>query len=58
MCTSCGCSVLDDDHGDYRSITMADLEEAASAAGVSVEEVARNIQEAVFEVEEEIASGE
>lgn len=58
MCTSCGCSVLDDDHGDYRNITMADLEEAASAAGVSVEEVARNIQEAVFEVEEEIASGE
>ncbi len=52
MCASCGCGILEEDHGDFRSLTFSDIEEAAEAAGISAEEVARNIQAAVFQAEE------
>jgi hypothetical protein len=52
MCASCGCGILDEDHGDFRSLTLADIEEAAEAANISIEEVAKNIQAAVIEAEE------
>lgn len=44
MCTSCGCGIPDDDRGDERNITLEDLEDAADAAGITVEEVVDNIQ--------------
>ena len=43
MCVSCGCGVPDAAHGDDRHITLDDLEAAATAVGISVEEVVRNI---------------
>lgn len=52
MCASCGCGIPDDDRGDERNITMADLEDAADAAGISIEEIVDNIQASVLTHEE------
>ncbi len=52
MCASCGCGIPDDDRGDERNITMADLEDAADAAEISVEEVVGNIQASLMTEEE------
>jgi len=46
MCVSCGCGQFNDDHGDSRHITMVELERAAAAAGLALDEVADNISEA------------
>lgn len=46
MCVSCGCGKPNDDHGDSRHITMSQIEAAAGAAGISVDDVAENIVEA------------
>lgn len=53
MCLSCGCGTPDDDRGDERNITMADLEDAADAAGLTVDEVVDNIEIALYGREEE-----
>lgn len=45
MCMSCGCKQPNEDHGDERHITMQDLEAAAEADGISVQEVIQNIAE-------------
>lgn len=47
MCVSCACGKPNDDHGDPRNITMNQIRDAASAAGKSPDEVARNIQQGV-----------
>ena len=44
MCASCGCGRVDDDHGDARHLTMANLKDAAQAAGISVPDVAKNLE--------------
>jgi hypothetical protein len=44
MCVSCGCGEGHDDHGDPRHLTLEDLEQAAEAANLTVEEVVQNIQ--------------
>jgi hypothetical protein len=44
MCMSCGCKQVNDDHGDPRNLTMDNLQQAADAAGISVDEAAKNIQ--------------
>ncbi len=46
MCVSCGCRLFNDDHGDPRNITMEELERAATAAGMSLDEVVEHIAEA------------
>jgi hypothetical protein len=46
MCVSCGCNVPNDDHGDERNITLNDLQEAGQAAGIPLDDVLRNIEEA------------
>lgn len=43
MCVSCGCGEPNERHGDDRHITQDDLNQAAEAAKISPEEVARNI---------------
>ena len=48
MCVSCGCGVPDAAHGDERHITLEDLEAAAKAVGISVEQVARNILDSLL----------
>jgi len=47
MCVSCGCNKPNDDHGDSRNITMDQIQKAASAAGMSNADVAKNIQKSV-----------
>lgn len=45
MCLTCGCGVPNDDHGDPAHITYGDMQKAADAAEISVEEAAGNLQE-------------
>lgn len=47
MCASCGCGLLEDQHGDPRNIKLSDLEAAAEAAGTDVNGVLNNLQQAV-----------
>ena len=53
MCLSCGCGIPDEDHGDQRNITMANIEDAADAAGLTVDEVLDNIETTLYGREEE-----
>jgi hypothetical protein len=46
MCLSCGCGEPNATHGDDRHITLEDLEDAAKAAGITLEEVLRNLHAA------------
>ena len=46
MCLSCGCGEPNATHGDNRHITLEDLEEAAKAAGITLEEVLSNLHAA------------
>ena len=48
MCVSCACGKPDDDHGDSRNITMNQLQDAAKAANISVDEVRQNIDSAAM----------
>lgn len=43
MCVSCGCGKPNDAHGDMRNITQDDVNRAAEAAGITPDQVARNI---------------
>jgi hypothetical protein len=43
MCVSCGCGVLSQRDGDCRHITLAMLQGAAEAAGISLDRVIANI---------------
>jgi hypothetical protein len=45
--------MVNEDHGDDRHITLDDLQAAAAAAGLSVADVAQNIQDAVLTSGEE-----
>jgi hypothetical protein len=47
MCISCGCGKPREDHGDPRHLTMQDIDAAASAAGISPQEVAANINKSI-----------
>jgi hypothetical protein len=53
MCLSCGCGIPDEDHGDRKNITMTDIEDAADAAGLTVDEVLDNIETTLYGREEE-----
>jgi len=45
MCYNCGCGMLDNDLGDPKNVTNRTFEEAAKAAGETVEEAKRNVLE-------------
>ena len=47
MCVSCDCGEHHDGHGDSRHITIEMLWEAAAAGGISIDQVANNIRDAV-----------
>jgi hypothetical protein len=47
MCVSCGCGEIHDDHGDPQHLTIEDLEQAAQAARLSVDQVLHNLQTSV-----------
>jgi hypothetical protein len=45
MCLTCGCGILNDDHGDPAHITYDDFKKAADAAEISTDEALKNLQE-------------
>ncbi len=45
MCINCGCGMADNNMGDPKLITSQTFEEAAKAAGQSVEEAKKNVYE-------------
>ena len=47
VCISCGCGFVHDKHHNPSNITLDDLEKAAKAVGISPEDAARNIANAV-----------
>lgn len=49
MCVSCGCGQANDDHGDVRNLTMDRINQAGEAVGISAEQVAENIQDAIMQ---------
>lgn len=44
MCMTCGCGRALDDHSDSRNITLTDLQGAANAANITLQDAASNIQ--------------
>jgi hypothetical protein len=47
VCLDCGCGEPNERHGDDRHIIMDDIQAAATASEISVEEAKRNIVEAL-----------
>ncbi len=47
MCINCGCGMPEDKHNNPNLITRSDLEKAAKAANMSVEDAAKNIADSV-----------
>jgi hypothetical protein len=45
MCATCGCGKPNDQHGDSRHITMDQVQQAAKAANISPNDVAKNIMD-------------
>jgi len=43
MCLDCGCMKPNDEHGDNRHLTMKQVEDAAKASDISVDEAVKNI---------------
>lgn len=52
MCLSCGCGQPNERHGNDANITAEDLQEAAQAAGVEMEQAADNIHNGARELRE------
>lgn len=50
MCLSCGCHLPTNSHSDSRHITLADLVNAAEAAGISPVEATNNISDTVADI--------
>lgn len=50
MCLSCGCHLPTNSHSDPRHFTLADLVDAAEAAGITPVEVANNISDTVADM--------
>jgi hypothetical protein len=47
VCTTCGCGIPADDHGDKENLTVKRVQRAASAAGLPLPEAAWNIPRAI-----------
>jgi hypothetical protein len=45
MCLDCGCSELNESHGDSRHITMDSIRSAAEASEISVDEAIKNVSD-------------
>ncbi len=47
MCASCGCGKPNDQHGDNRHITLKAVQDAASAADITPDEVVKNLSDSL-----------
>ena len=52
MCYNCGCQMPDNDMGNPKNITNKTFQEAANAAGESVEEAKKNTMELIQKLSE------
>jgi hypothetical protein len=57
MCLDCGCGEPNEDHGDSRHITMNQVEEAAKASEISLDEAVKNITEGMRMAQSSASSG-
>lgn len=51
MCLDCGCGAPNDQHGDPNHLTMEQVEKAAKASKISVDEAMKNINKTVKEAQ-------
>ncbi|CAN5494159.1 hypothetical protein BH23CHL4_BH23CHL4_02290 [soil metagenome] len=51
MCLDCGCCAPNDQHGDPNHLTMEQVEKAAKASKISVDEAMKNINKTVKEAQ-------
>ena len=51
MCLDCGCGEPNERHGDDRHIIMDDIQAAAKASEISVDEAKRNIVDALSQTQ-------
>jgi hypothetical protein len=58
MCLDCGCGEPNERHGDDRHIIMDDIQAAATASEISVDEAKRNIVEALGKTQQSSASAD
>ena len=58
MCLDCGCGEPNERHGDDRHIIMDDIQAAAKASEISVEEAKRNIVDALSQTQPSSASAD
>ena len=58
MCLDCGCGELNERHGDDRHIIMDDIQAAAKASEISLEETKRNIVQALSQDQTSSASSD
>lgn len=56
MCLDCGCGEPNDRHGDDRHITLDDIQAAAQASEISLDEAKRNIIEGLRQTPQAAAS--
>jgi hypothetical protein len=49
MCMSCGCGEPEEDHDEPANLVLSDFVDAASAAGISLDEVIENILKTYIE---------
>ena len=52
MCLDCGCGELNENHGDFRHITMDSIQAAAQASEISVDEAIRNISDGLRQAQQ------
>ena len=55
MCLTCGCGLPHDDHGNPEYITIEDLEKAARADDMPLDEAVMNLVETVDIAKKELA---
>ena len=58
MCLDCGCGEPNERHGDDRHIIMDDIQAAATASEISLDEAKRNIGEALGKTQQSTASSQ
>jgi hypothetical protein len=54
MCLSCGCGKPEDKHGDERNIILSEVIAAGQAAGISPQQAAENINQALRDIGEQV----
>ena len=55
MCVTCGCGKPEDKHGDERNITLSQVQAAAEAAKISLDDAVANLNKGVREAKQKSA---